>query len=369
MIKFYSNVPDFLDKVLLRTFLKLYNNHSVKEFDGKNILYTGYARTALEIGMKHLGLQQGDEILCSETVCDVVLTGIWRQKLKPLFYSINDAFKIDWDSCKNLISKKSKGFLGIDYFGFPMEIEQAINFCDNNGLKFIEDNAHGYGSFYKGKYLGWYGDIGIASPRKNLALFNGGMLIYDGVMQNDEIRWFENLKKANIKSFFKIPCIVLKRIVSNYINISKLSERDIDYDVMDNGEEDFLDYKLAQPIPQIAKIKDDIAKRQEIFKIWDDILKKNTKLKIPALTLINDCTNVNPLEYVAYAKNKRERDQWINWGKIHGIKVRPWPSLPKILRDHSNALDRWNRLILFPINNAYSSKSVRKFIEKKIELF
>ena len=37
----------------------------------KNVIYFGYARTALEYGYHFLGLKSGDEILYPDYICDV----------------------------------------------------------------------------------------------------------------------------------------------------------------------------------------------------------------------------------------------------------------------------------------------------------
>ena len=61
-----------------------------------------------------------------------------------------------------------------------MKIESAKKFCHQNGLLFIVDNAHGYGSKLKGRLLESIGDMGFSSPRKQLQCPSGAVLYIKG---------------------------------------------------------------------------------------------------------------------------------------------------------------------------------------------
>ena len=56
----------------------------------------------------------------------------------------------------------------VHYFGQPQDISRFQQFCKQNDLILIDNNAHGHGGDIDGNLLGTFGEFGISSPRKNL---------------------------------------------------------------------------------------------------------------------------------------------------------------------------------------------------------
>ena len=75
--------------------------------------------------------------------------------------------------------------------------------------------------------------------------------------------------------------------------------------------------------------------------------------------------NASPLFFPAITKNKFESKKWFNWGWENGIDVKSWPSLPKsIYIKDKKVLEKWERLIFFPIESYWNPKYLNKKLNK-----
>jgi aminotransferase in exopolysaccharide biosynthesis len=66
-------------------------------------------------------------------------------------------------------------------YGYSAEIEKIKKICKTFKIKLIEDAAESIGSFFKGKHLGTFGDVGIISfnGNKTITTGSGGAIITD----------------------------------------------------------------------------------------------------------------------------------------------------------------------------------------------
>jgi dTDP-4-amino-4,6-dideoxygalactose transaminase len=74
-------------------------------------------------------------------------------------------------------------------------MEHIVNLCSKYNLVLIEDCAQAFGSEYKGRKVGTFGEIGCLSffPSKNLGCYgDGGMIITDSQDLADKIRILRN---------------------------------------------------------------------------------------------------------------------------------------------------------------------------------
>ncbi len=141
--------------------------------------FFAHARTTLWYGLLQLPMEKEQTILVPDYICEVVLHPLVDLVIWAVFYPVDSSFTPDWDVIENIQSSNpAHAFLLVHYFGQPQDIEHAREFCDQNGLWLIEDNAHGYGGKLNGQPLGSFGDMGFSSPHKLLHCTSGGMFFY-----------------------------------------------------------------------------------------------------------------------------------------------------------------------------------------------
>ena len=81
------------------------------------------------------------------------------------------------DDAQTLLDGRTRALMTVNYFGFAPDFERIRGFCDEHGLYFVEDNAHGFFSRRGERPLGTFADIAIESFRKILGLLDSAALI------------------------------------------------------------------------------------------------------------------------------------------------------------------------------------------------
>ena len=305
--------------------------------------YFSHARIALKHGLKNLGLKKNDIILIPHFICDVVLHPIRQLNLIFKFYNLDEKLNPVWPHLNSLLNKDVKAILMVHYFGQPQNIKKFKNFCNNNNLFLIEDNAHGYGGEYNNKKLGTFGDIGISSPRKSFNICSGGVLF-----SKRPIIFTDPLKEYKVK-FSKI---FINKIGQNfpylkfYLKII-LKKQPLYHDPFAGREaevEDLLIDKYSLKYLNKVNLQSHISYRRDAYKKWEKFAKNNDLEPIFESLSIG----ANPWCFPAYTKNSENAKKWYDWGWKNSNVVFSWPSLPKhiILKDKV-AFNRWKRLICF----------------------
>lgn len=133
--------------------------------------YFAFARHALVSGLRHIGIQSGDEIGVPEFICRDVLSSIHEVDAIPRFFPVDQELRPA--GCGSAIH--ARAVLMVNYFGFPQKISDFTDLWPKATL--IEDNAHGFLSEDSdGIQLGSRTEIGITSFRKTIRVPNGAFL-------------------------------------------------------------------------------------------------------------------------------------------------------------------------------------------------
>ncbi len=346
---------------VLKPSLILNSAISRKKSDLKNNeFFYGYSRNALTDAYKTIGLKKGDSILYPDFICDVTLESCEINGFNVIYYPIKKNMEPDWDAVEKLMKKGLKAILTINYFGFPQNLDKWRELVKKYNIFWIEDNAHGYGSKYKGIELGGWGDISVTSFRKTLPVLSGSILrINSSKIKNDKLNFNKKKRmkicKEELNRFlgfilrwFKIPYNKYRSIPEILIsdNIESF-KRPNEIDALSI----FLLKSLKKDIDKISK------KRRIIYKSWSDYCLKNDLS--PIFEKLSD--DVNPFVFPCYAKNHKEQYKWLKWGKKIGVEVYPWPNLPvEIYNKKGNSVEMMKRILCFPISHDMSVKNILK---------
>ena len=126
-----------------------------------------------------LNLKAGDEIITTPLSWVTSSTPIMMLNLKPVFVDIDKNLNIDVKKIENKITKKTKAILIVHFTGRPCDMKTIINLKKKYKLYLIEDCSQAFGSKYKDKFCGTFGDFGCFSmnPMKNLSALGEAGLI------------------------------------------------------------------------------------------------------------------------------------------------------------------------------------------------
>ena len=140
----------------------------------------GSGTDALHLGLKALGIGEGDEVITPSLTATATISAIYMAGAKPLFIDIEeDYFTLDPNLLEKVMTPRTKAIIAVHLYGQPADMNPIMQFAKQHHLKIIEDCAQATGAQYHNKKVGSLGDIGCFSffPTKNLgAMGDGGMI-------------------------------------------------------------------------------------------------------------------------------------------------------------------------------------------------
>lgn len=143
---------------------------------------------ALHLALKIIGVERGDEVLCSTLTFSASANPIVYEGASPVFV---DAERATWNIDPHLLrselmrcaarNKLPRAVIVVDLYGQSADYDSILDICDEYGVPVIEDAAEALGATYKGRMVGGFGKLGVFSFNGNkiITTSGGGMLVSD----------------------------------------------------------------------------------------------------------------------------------------------------------------------------------------------
>lgn len=159
----------------------------VKDFEDKWSKFTGAAESiavtsctsAMHLSLEALDLQEDFEVIVPAFTWISTANVVEHVGGKVVFCDIDlKTFNIDYSKIEEKITSKTKAIIPVHLFGAPLNMHIIQNIAKEYNLYVIEDAACGFGSKFKDKHVGTFGDTGCFSfhPRKAITTGEGGMI-------------------------------------------------------------------------------------------------------------------------------------------------------------------------------------------------
>lgn len=169
---------------------------NVNGFEADLASYTGakYAAVlssgtaALHLGLILLGVQAGDEVICSSFTFSASANPIVYQGATPVFV---DSEIDTWNMCPHALEnaiqdriakgKTPKAVIAVHLYGMPSKMQEIMEVCERYQIPLFEDAAEALGSTYNKQAMGTFGVMGVLSFNGNkiITTSGGGALISD----------------------------------------------------------------------------------------------------------------------------------------------------------------------------------------------
>lgn len=133
--------------------------------------------SALELGMRALGIGLGDEVITPVNSFIASSSAISFTDAKPIWVDCDsDTYNIDPNLIEAKITPKTKAIMPVHLYGQPSDMDEILAIAKKHKLFVIEDACQAHGATYKGKKVGTFGDFAAFSfyPGKNLGAFGDG---------------------------------------------------------------------------------------------------------------------------------------------------------------------------------------------------
>ena len=154
----------------------------------KSVAALSSGTAAIHLALIMLGVEAGDEVICSSFTFSASANPIVYQGATPIFV---DSEPESWNMDPILLEesilarikkgKKPKAIIVVHLYGMPAKMDEIILIAEKYEIPVIEDAAEALGSKYKGKLCGTFGTIGILSFNGNkiITTSGGGALVSD----------------------------------------------------------------------------------------------------------------------------------------------------------------------------------------------
>lgn len=141
---------------------------------------------AIHLGLKALGITEGDIVFCSTLTFSASCNPIIYLGATPVFIDSN---KETWNMCPLSLAlafeeavtqgKLPKAVVVVNLYGQSADMDPIVELCQKYQVPILEDAAESLGATYRGRYSGTIGEIGIYSFNGNkiITTSGGGMMV------------------------------------------------------------------------------------------------------------------------------------------------------------------------------------------------
>ncbi|HSR23432.1 MAG TPA: DegT/DnrJ/EryC1/StrS family aminotransferase [Candidatus Eisenbacteria bacterium] len=178
--------------------------HDVEAFEAEYADYceVGHAvgldsgLSALELGMRALGIGPGDEVITPANSFIASSSAISATGATPVWADVDPrTCNLDPDAVRAVITPRTRAIMPVHLYGQPADMDAIAAIAREHGLKVIEDACQAHGARVAGRRVGSMGDFAAFSfyPAKNLGAYgDGGILTTRDAELADRVRMMRN---------------------------------------------------------------------------------------------------------------------------------------------------------------------------------
>ena len=317
---------------------------------------------AIHLGLKALGVGQGDVVFCSTLTFSASCNPIIYCGAEPVFIDSNEE---TWNMCPKALAlafedavknnKLPKAVVVVNLYGQSADMDPIVELCQTYNVPILEDAAESLGATYKGRMSGTIGDIGIYSFNGNkiITTSGGGMMI-----SNNE----DYTKKATF-----------------WATQSRENERHYEH------KEIGYNYRMSNVVAGIGRgqlkvLNDRIAKKKEIYESYKEAFKDIEDIEMMnicyfgesnywlSVMTLKETSKVKPLDIMLAleAENIESRPVWKPMHLQPVFKQYPFFTVNKGI---SVSEDYFNRGVCLPSDTKMTKEQQENVIKLIKELF
>jgi perosamine synthetase len=135
---------------------------------------------ALHLALMTLGIGPGDEVIVPTLTYIASVNAITYCNATPIFVdSLQDTWQIDPDDIRRHITSRTRAIMPVHLYGQACDMDAIMKIAHEYKLFVIEDCAEAFGTLYRSRHVGTFGDISTFSffGNKTITTGEGGMLV------------------------------------------------------------------------------------------------------------------------------------------------------------------------------------------------
>jgi len=160
-------------------FIDLFEEEFCKFTQANHATTVSNGTVAIHLALEALEIGQDDEVIVPALTYIASVNPIVQVGAKPVFVdSLVSSWQVDPEDIKRKVTSKTKAIMVVHLYGQSADMDAIMNIAKEYNLFVIEDSAEAFGSLYKGKHVGTFGDVGTFSffGNKTITCGEGGMV-------------------------------------------------------------------------------------------------------------------------------------------------------------------------------------------------
>jgi perosamine synthetase len=176
-------------------------------FASKNVLTLNNGTSAISLALRLSGVCHGDEVITTPMTCVATNEPILAAGAKIIWADIDPyTGNIDPADVVKKITNKTKAIIGVDWGGYPCDLNSLMGIAREHGIKLIEDACHAFGAQYQNRPVGAISDFTCFSFQaiKEITTIDGGALVCrlkKDCERGRLLRWYGIDRRENRKDF------------------------------------------------------------------------------------------------------------------------------------------------------------------------
>lgn len=149
-------------------------------FGGRPVRAFNSGTCTMEIALRIAGIGAGDEVITTPLSWVSTSNVILEVGARPVFVDIDPVTRnIDLERIEAAITPATRAIMPVDLSGLPVDRDRLYAIAGKHKLRVIEDAAQSFGSSWKGRRIGSFGDFVSFSfhANKNVTTIEGGCLV------------------------------------------------------------------------------------------------------------------------------------------------------------------------------------------------
>ena len=136
--------------------------------------------SALHCAFVLAGVGPGDEVVCPSFTYVAGHQAVSMTGADVVFCDVDErTLAVHADAIRAVLSERTKAVLVVHFAGIPADLDPILTLAAEHGLRVVEDAAESFGTRYKGRLIGSFGDLAALSfdPVKVVTALDAGMVV------------------------------------------------------------------------------------------------------------------------------------------------------------------------------------------------
>lgn len=146
---------------------------------------------ALDVALKALGIQAGDEVIVTPRTFLASASCIVNAGAIPVFADVDrDSQNITAETVRAVLTPRTRAIICVHLAGLPCDMDPIMALAETHGIFVIEDCAQAHGARYKGRMVGSIGHLGAWSFCQDKIMTTGGE---GGMVTTNCRQWWQSM--------------------------------------------------------------------------------------------------------------------------------------------------------------------------------